>query len=59
MEEKEKLLLTADDVAEILQIKKSHAYSLIRERNKELTSRGKLVIRGRINRKFLEQKLSI
>lgn len=58
-EEKEKILLTANDVAEMLQIKPSRAYSIIRELNKELAQKNKLVLRGRINRKYLEEKLSI
>ena len=59
MENNEKLMLTAEDVAEILQVKPSRAYSIIRQMNTELAAMGKLVIRGRVNRRYFEPKLSI
>lgn len=52
-------MLTAADVAEILQIKPSRAYSIIRQMNAELTKKGKLVLRGRVNRRYFEEKISI
>lgn len=59
MENNEKIMLTAADVAEILQIKPSRAYSIIRQMNAELTKKGKLVLRGRVNRRYFEAKISI
>ena len=60
MEKKyEKIMLTVDDVAEILGIKRSRAYTVIREMNSELAAKGKLTIRGRINKKFFESKITI
>lgn len=56
METNEKLMLTAEDVAEILQVKPSRAYTIIRQMNTELAAMGKLVIRGRVNRRYFEQK---
>lgn len=53
------VMMTADDVANTLAIKKSRAYAFIRTWNAELEARGKLVIRGRINRAYFEQKISI
>ena len=50
MENNEKLMLTAEDVAKILQVKESCAYRIIRQMNTELAAMGKLVIRGRVNR---------
>jgi hypothetical protein len=52
-------MLTAEDVAEILQVKPSRAYTIIRQMNTELAAMGKLVIRGRVNRRYFEQKISI
>lgn len=49
-------MLTAEDVAEILQVKPSRAYTIIRQMNTELAAMGKLVIRGRVNRRYFEQK---
>ena len=59
MENDEKLMLTAEDVAKILQVKESCAYRIIRQMNNELAAMGKLVIRGRVNRRYFEQKISI
>ena len=59
METNEKLMLTAEDVAKILQVEESCAYRIIRQMNTELAAMGKLVIRGRVNRRYFEQKISI
>ncbi|WP_294025590.1 DNA-binding protein [uncultured Megasphaera sp.] len=53
-----KVMLTADDVAELLDVKRSRAYSIIRQLNAELKSQGKLVLRGRVNRQYFLNKLS-
>lgn len=59
MENNEKIMLTAAEVAEILQIKESRAYSIIRQMNAELAAKGKLVLRGRVNRHYFEKKISV
>lgn len=53
-----KIMLTADDVAELLEIKRSRAYAIIRQLNAELKAQGKLVLRGRVNRQYFLEKLS-
>ncbi len=58
MEKNEKIMLTADDVAKILDIKVSRAYAIIRQLNAELAANGKLVLRGRVNREYLLKKIS-
>jgi hypothetical protein len=58
-EKDEKVLLTAYEVAEILDVRLSRAYTIIRVMNKEMAAKGKLTLRGRVNRKYLEEKLSI
>lgn len=50
-------MLTAEDVATILNIPKSRAYTIIREMNAELKKRGKLILRGRINRTYFMEKI--
>ena len=55
----EKILLNAQDVSELLGVKLCMAYKVIREGNKELAAAGKLVIRGKINRKYLYKKLDV
>ena len=59
METNEKLMLTADDVAKILQVKESCAYRSIPQMNPEVAAMGKLVIRGRVNRHYFEKKISV
>ena len=41
-------MLTADEVAERLKIKKGSAYEVIRRINAEQEARGRVVIRGRV-----------
>lgn len=55
----EKYMLTAGEVAKLLDVKIGKAYQLIRQWNAELEAMGKLTIRGKINRKFFERKLEI
>lgn len=55
----EQLMYTADDVAEMLHISKSKAYQVIAGLNKELKELGKLTIRGKINKRYFNQKLEV
>ena len=41
-------MLTADEVAERLKIKKGRAYEVLRQMNKEQEALGRVVIRGRV-----------
>ncbi len=54
---KEAEMLTAKDVACILKVPVSRGYTIIREMNAELKGKGKLILRGRINRTYFEQKI--
>lgn len=49
--------LTADDVAEIMEISKSGAYKLIHKLNQELKDAGYITTPGRISREYFESKL--
>ena len=49
-------LLTAADVAEILQIGTSKAYQLIRIMNKELEDQGYLTIRGKVSERYFKKR---
>lgn len=40
-------------------VKMCMAYKIIREANEKLKAAGKLIVRGRINRKYLFKKLDI
>lgn len=55
----EKYMLSAGEVAKLLGIKIGMAYKIIRECNEELKAMGKLTIRGRVNKRYLERKLEV
>lgn len=48
--------LRVEDVAEILEVSKWHAYKVIRDLNKELKEKGKIIVAGRISRRYFEEK---
>ena len=54
---KEKLFLTADDVAMIMSISKSMSYRIISILNRELSQNGYVTVRGRISKKYFEEKV--
>ena len=49
-------MLTANEVAERLKIKKGSAYEVIRQMNKEQESLGRVVIRGRVRSDLFEAR---
>ena len=51
-----KLMLSANEVAEILGISMSHAYKLVRLLNKDLQAKGFITVAGRVSRKYFEEK---
>ena len=57
--DEQKLMLTAADVAQLLDVKQSRAYSITRNMNAELKAQGKLVLRGRVNRQCCFAKIKI
>ena len=57
--QQEKVLITAQEVSELLGISISMAYKVIRDCNEELASMGKLTLRGKVNRKYLLKKLEV
>lgn len=57
--EREKYLLGAGDVAALLNVKPCMAYKIIRECNAELKAAGKLVIRGKVLKKYLLKKIEV
>lgn len=59
MIEREKYLLSATDVVEMLGVKLPTAYKIIRDGNAQLAKSGKLTIRGKINRKYLLKMLDV
>lgn len=53
----EKVFYTAEEIAKMLGISKSHAYKMIRDMNTELKEKGYVTIQGRVSRQFLEEKI--
>ena len=50
---------TAEDVAGILGVSKSKAYSIIQNLNKDLKAQGFVVISGKVSTKYFESRLYI
>lgn len=51
--------LTAPDVAEVLGCSVSKAYTVIKQLNNELKSQGKIVISGKVSRRYFESKVEM
>lgn len=49
----EPILIGAKEVCQLLGIKLSRAYAIIRQLNKQLKEEGKITISGRINKQYL------
>lgn len=52
-----KKFLNANDVAKYMDISISKAYKIIRSLNEELVAQGYLVVAGKVNRRYFEQKV--
>jgi hypothetical protein len=48
--------LKVEDVMQILGISKSSAYNIMRQMNDELKKKGYVVIRGKVSRKYFEER---
>lgn len=46
-----------DEVMKILNVKKSKAYEVINELNKELESKGYSTIQGRVSKKYFNERI--
>ncbi len=51
------LFMNVEDVTKELGISKSCAYKIMRSLNAELAEKGYITISGRVNRKYLEEKI--
>lgn len=50
-------ILEVGDVMQILGISRSAAYKLMRQINSELEKKGYIVIRGKVSRKYFEERI--
>ena len=53
------LMLTAQEVAQMLGCKPGMGYKIIRQLNQELAAKGKITLHGKINRQFFLQKVNV
>ena len=53
----ENKFIRVDEVAEELDVSKPYAYKLIRQLNNELKAKGFVVIAGRVNRQYFNERL--
>lgn len=58
-EDEEKLLITAGEVAEMLQVSRNKSYQIIHELNQDMLKENPnyIVIRGKVNRKYFEKRM--
>lgn len=53
----EKNFLTAKDVSTILKVSITSAYRIIKKLNKELENKGKIILPGKISKRYFEEKM--
>lgn len=53
----ERMVLTAQEVADALGVKQSKAYSIIKELNGELKAKGFLTVNGKISRVYFMERV--
>lgn len=51
------IFMRVDEVAEVLDVSESYAYKIMKQLNKELAEKGKIVVSGRVNRKYFCQRI--
>lgn len=50
--------LRVTELAEMLQCSESHAYKIMRMLNNELKKKGKIVVAGRVPKRYVEERVS-
>ncbi len=53
----ESKFFNAKDIASILQVSESSAYRIIKRLNDELTKQGKIIIAGKVSKRYFEEKI--
>ena len=51
------MFYTAEDVMEMLGIGKSKAYEIIKKLNEELEAKGYIVVRGKVSKRYFDEKM--
>lgn len=52
------IFMRGDEVAEVLDVFESYVYKIIKKLNKELAEKGKIVVSGRVNRKYFYLRIA-
>lgn len=53
----EQRFMRVSEVAALLDCSESHAYKVMQKLNKELETKGKIVVKGRISKKYLLERV--
>ena len=56
MKNNEKLVVNAKEVSVMLDVGITQAYAIIRRLNDELAAKGYVIVRGKINRRYLNER---
>lgn len=59
MVKQEPKFLCAADVADIMQVSTTSAYRIIKKLNSELQNQGKIIVPGKVSRRFFEEKVVV
>lgn len=51
------IFMRVDEVAKVLDVSESYAYKIMKQLNKELAKKNKLVVSGRVNRKYFYERI--
>lgn len=51
------IFMRVDEVAKVLDVSESYAYKIMKQLNKELAKKNKLVVSGRVNRKHFYERI--
>ena len=51
------IFMRVDEVASVLGVSESYAYKIMKQLNNELAEQGKIVVSGRVNRKYFYERL--
>lgn len=54
--QEQSLMMTAQEVATALSVSVAMAYKVIRQLNAELKEQGKITVRGKVNRRYFQEK---
>ncbi len=54
--EKQSMFIKVDELCEIMEVSPSYAYRVIKDLNKELSDKGYVVVNGKVNRKYFNER---